>query len=266
MKPIYLMLTFVLTGCCAQAAPEGALDGGPDDGGAPDGGALCMTVVPNDVDFGDALVNTSPTQTLTLTNCGIDLKDLTLGPVAGADALLFATTPASGTVIALKSGETRAITVSFAPLVVDSNQRTAFLSLLIGGCGDCVILVNFRGVGVASCLSIDPTALNFGGIPSGSTVTKVVTLTNACTGYTANLTADPEVLNTGAAGGMTATGPFQPGTGFPSKVSMIGPGQSLQFPVAFTPPTADRFAGELNLSFDDANQSNITIPIAGAGQ
>src|SRR5450432_2954407 len=106
-----------LPGCCLESVPEardgGAPhDGGPgalSDGGTLDAGTCCgrqgrleVLLQPQRVDFGNVVVNTTATQGLAMTNCsGVDVA-VTMGALKGTDPLLFASTPAPGTVITLK--------------------------------------------------------------------------------------------------------------------------------------------------------------------
>ena len=101
-------------------------------------------------------------------------------------------------------------------------------------------------------------------MPPGRAVPKFVTLANVANAPI-HLTADPAVLNTDATGGKSPAGAYQPGAGFPTKDTVIPPGQSVQVPVVFTPPTTNKFIGELDISTDDATSSNIKIPLTGFG-
>ena len=78
----------------------GALhDGGPD-GGTPDAGDLCASLglhefvlQPQQVDFGDVVVNTTANQSLAMTNCsGVDVSVAILAS-KGNDPQLFASCP-----------------------------------------------------------------------------------------------------------------------------------------------------------------------------
>jgi hypothetical protein len=262
----------VLAGCCLQPSAESSStgngrSGGLMDGGAPDSGRRwppgpCFKLQPQVVDFGNVVVNTTATQSVAVTNnCGIPL-DVTIGGLRGTDPLLFNTNPAAGTVITLNDRETKSLTVQFMPLVASTIQSQAYFSLVLCGTGiDCEPLVSVRGTGVATGLAIDGS-LNFGWVTPGTSGTKCLTWTNVGNA-TIHLTGDPAVLNQVGAT-LTAAGPFQPAPGFPTALTDLPPGQSVQLCVVFTPPSAGTYTGEIDISTDDPQSSNLKIPLQGA--
>jgi hypothetical protein len=226
---------------------------------------LCVSLLPQAIDFGSVVVNTTDTQAIAMTNCsGIDVT-VTLGPLKGTDPLLFTTVPAAGAVLTLHSEETASVTVQYTPLVASPTPNQAYFSMTLCSSGaGCEPLVSLRGTAVSTGLAIAPTTLDFGFVPPGRGVPRSVTLTNVANAPI-RLTADPTVQNSDSTGGSSSAGAFQPGAGFPSNGALIPPGQSIEVPVVFTPATTGKFTGELALSTDDANQPNVKIPLTGFG-
>jgi hypothetical protein len=264
-------------GCCLQATTEtadgGLVDAGQDgtDPGASDAGfgrlPDCFVVNPTSIDFGDVDVNTTATLTLAGTNnCGVDLR-ITIGTLRGNDPLLFATVPSSDAVIPVADKGTVILTVQYTPLVASQENGAYFTIEVCGQPAPCVLTVQLSGTAESSCgLDIEPTTLDFGFVPTATSVVKFVTVDNSCSQALVHLTADPAVLNTDATGSNSSAGPFQPGAGFPIKDSVIRPGESVQIPIVFTPTGLAKFIGTLYLSTDDAADSNITISLLGVGQ
>ena len=178
---------------------------------------LSVALVPQQIDFGNVVVNTTATQSLAMTNNSMIDVDVTIGTLKGTDPLLFASVPAAGTVVTLKNGETTSVTVQYTPLVASPTQNQAYFSMKLCSSGTgCEPLVSLRGTAVSTGLSVLPSALDFGFVPPGRAVPKFVTLANVANAPI-HLTADPVVLNTDATGGMSPAGAFQPGAGFPPR-------------------------------------------------
>jgi hypothetical protein len=265
------MTLAALGGGCLQVTGEGSLpDGSVVDSGTPDSGVRhipdpCFIVSPTTVDFGSVEINTIATKTVSLTNyCGIDVS-IVMGSLKGADPLLFTTVPAAGSNIELKDQETQSLTVQYAPLRESPAGNQAYFSMKVCSAGTgCEPIVMLRGIAVNTCAEVGPTTLDFGFTPPGTSLMRAVTLANVCS-QPIHITADPAVLNTDSSGGVSAQGAFQAGVGFPTKDVMVPPGASLWIPVVFTPYSASKFIGELDLSTDDPNQPNVKIPLVGNG-
>jgi hypothetical protein len=253
----------VLGGGCHKAHhPTHVADGGTLDAGIELG--ACVTVTPRDVDFGNVLVNTTATQSVALTNNCDAGVEVTIGALRGTDPLWFSTNPASGTVIALNEHETIALIAQYHPLVASPSQSRAYFP--ISDCHPevgCYQLVSLRGNPVDTGLCVNPFTVDFGFGSASRSVTKSVALCN-CGNSTIHLTADPAVLNH-TSSGTTPAGPFQPGPAFPTNKIDILVGQCIQAPVVFTPQVAGFFTGELDISTDDPQSSDLTIPLLGFG-
>ena len=110
-----------------------------------------MALVPQQIDFGNVVVNTTATQSLAMTNnSGIDVT-VTIGALKGTDPLLFASVPAAGTVFTLHDKETQSVTVQYTPLVASPTQNQAYFSMKLCSSGTgCEPLVSLRGTAVST--------------------------------------------------------------------------------------------------------------------
>jgi hypothetical protein len=256
-----------LSGCHKAAPTVVSRDGGVPDSGVP--GVViprgCFAITPQHIEFGNVVVNTTTTQSFSTTNnCGFDLT-MEVGPLKGTDPLLFRSIPSGGAALVLHDKETQTFTVQYTPLVASPEQNEAYFALtLCNGGTTCEPLVSLRGTAVASGVTVDPWMLDFCFVPPGQPSSMFVTFANMANA-SIHLTADPMVWNTDTTGGMSAAGAFQPGVGFPDKDTQIPPYASIQLGVTFTPPSAGRFTGEIDISTDDSNQSNIRLPLSGYG-
>jgi hypothetical protein len=250
---------------CGSANPEVTP---ADDAGTLDAGLAqlvrgCLVVSPQTLDFGDVVANTTATGVVGVTNrCGVDVA-VTVSELSGTDALLFAIVPAGGSAIELKDGATTSFTVQYTPLVARSTLDQGYfaLGLCAGGTG-CWALVSLRGHAIETGLAVDPTTLDFGFGVGPSPGTRCAAFTNIGNALI-HLTGDPVVLNTTSTGALVPSGPFQPAPGFPTKDTVIAPGETLLICVTFTPDLCPaKYTGELDISTDDANEANIKIPLA----
>jgi len=124
--------------------------------------------------------------------------------------------------------------------------------------------VALRGHAVAWGLVVSPTGLEFGFTTGPNPNTRCISLTNIAN-VPIHLTADPAVLNVDSTGELSPAGPFQPAApSWPDKDTQGGPGEILLLCVTFTPVGCpSKFMGEIDISTDDASESNIKIPLTG---
>jgi Abnormal spindle-like microcephaly-assoc'd, ASPM-SPD-2-Hydin len=130
--------------------------------------------VPARIDFGQVPLQQAIEAPVTLTN-GSSLAQLnTVGSIMGTDATFFFSSSA-GTSSELSAGAQQVVTVRFSPL----EERAYAASLSVRRAAGCPEgLVQLTGEGRADALSWSPTRLDFGRIPLGAQVKKVVTVVN----------------------------------------------------------------------------------------
>jgi hypothetical protein len=134
--------------------------------GAP---AANVTVSPSSLTFASQIVGTtSSPQTITLTNTSA--ASATLSAITTTGNFASANTCGSS----LAGGTSCSIGVTFTPTAIGT--RTGSVTFTAAGIARTVTLT---GQGAASPFSYSPASLDFGAVPSGSVVTKTVTLTNS---------------------------------------------------------------------------------------
>jgi FtsP/CotA-like multicopper oxidase with cupredoxin domain len=177
--------------------------------------------------FGNVLIGTSATQTVTVSNTGTaDLTGLTAGITGAADFTLVTT---CGAVLA--PAATCAITVTFAPAVTGAKAA----SLAIGAAAPATPLaLPLSGAGIAPGGNVSPASLAFGlqGVNTTSAA-QTVTLSNTGTAPLA-FTA----IGTGSAEFTAAT----------TCVSPLAPAASCAIGVTFTPAAAGARTGTLTIA------------------
>ena len=154
---------------------------------------LDITVVPPALDFGNVVVNTTSTLSVTVTNQSGTLPvSLAAFSVTGNDANLFDLEgTANGQAQELAPGASLSIAVDFKPLIPTATDSTAaFILHFCDGCVDTT--VNMRGRGVASGLVISPIPLDFGFVPVLKTKLAAVTVSNVANQTVQILTATPQ--------------------------------------------------------------------------
>jgi large repetitive protein len=206
------------------------------------------------VDFGPTLLETSELETLTLSN--VACADMTFTKVATEfDDPSFSTDLQQGQKL-VPGGAAVPVTIHFSPQSGGAKQDK--IAVTTDSPFVPTIEFSLSGIGVATCLRLSPAPLDFGSVPTHQSLTKVVTMNNDCTNVSVHVTAAPVVLNDLPDGGTTSAGAFQPAPGFP-QMGTVGPGKSLDFPIAFTPDSAGTFNGQLQISTDDANNVGLVV-------
>jgi len=208
------------------------------------GGAL--TASPTVVNFGSVTVGqTSPAQTVTLTNAGATtLGGLTLA-LTGDYSL-----PQSNCGAQLASGGTCSFTVNFSP----GQPGTRIGSVTVGStnAGFTPVVVGLTGTGLAAAqLVVAPPQLTFGSIMVGSnSVALQLTVTNPGTGALTGL-----LLQTAA--------PFSVGTG--TCGALLAAGGTCGAPVVFSPTVSGSQSGLVTISSTSLGVPAVTVPISGTG-
>jgi hypothetical protein len=216
---------------------------------------LDVQIVPEALDFGQVVIHTQSSKSLTLTNSSAAPVTLTLSAVQGNDSALFSVgTLAQAT---LPAGQTETLDVTYAPTTVTTAPSTAFFT--VTECAGCTALpISLRGQPVDTGLSVTPNPLDFGFVPLGPAVVKSITLANVANRDIHFLTAP--LLDTGhpAAVFSIAGGPAFPLT--------LAPGTSQTVPISFAPGTTlGAFTGSITFFSDDPQASQVAVPLTGTG-
>ena len=201
------------------------------------------TLSPTSIDFGSHQVNTSATQTVTLSNGGVGALAISSIAISG-DYTQTNNCPAS-----LAASTSCTITITFTPAAQQTRPGTLTVT---SDATSSPNTASLTGVGIQPVVSLNPTSLDFGTIAVNTTsATQAITLTN--TG------SQPLVLNTIA----TSSGFAQMNT-CPVAPTTIAIGASCTITIAFTPASVGPQSGALTIS-SNAPSSPHTLTLAGVG-
>ena len=208
------------------------------------GGAL--TANPAVVSFGSVTVGqTSPAQTVTLTNAGATtLGGLTFA-VAGDYSL-----PQNGCGTQLANGGTCSFTVSFSPGL--TGTRIGAITVGSSNAGFTSVLVGLTGNGLAAAqLMVTPPQLAFGPVTVGSNSAAMqLTVTNPGTGPLTGLL-------------FQSVAPFSVGSG--SCGALLPAGGTCGVPVVFAPAVGGSQSGAVMVSSTSLGVPTVTVGVSGTG-
>ncbi|WP_232242065.1 choice-of-anchor D domain-containing protein [Streptacidiphilus jeojiense] len=192
------------------------------------------------VDLGQVAVGASGSGTMELTATqNVTVTGLT---ASASFAVTAPTLPRS-----LATGATLDVPVSFSPTTTGGVNGTLTVALSDGE----KLVFALHGVGTRPGLGAAPTTMAFGTVPTGTTSTMNLQITNTGT--------DPETLGT-----ITApSGPFT-ASGLPAAGTVVAPGNSFVASVTYTPAgnQADSSALTVASSSDGSNHS-LSVPVTG---
>lgn len=235
--------TLIITSAGASNSPLMV----PLTGNAVNPPAAALRIQPNNVNFGDVAVNTTATQSITLSNAG-NAPLLLSTPViqAGANQGFAATTPPR---LTLGPGESTTFQVSFTP-----NQPGAANGLVLVASNVPAQNITLLGNGVAPAASLVTTSVDFGLVPTGQPApARTVTISN--TG-TAPLNITSMSISGGSANG------FSLGTNAPLT---IGPATVGTVTVNFTPNSPGAKSDSLVMNTNDTKNPTLRVSLTGSG-
>ncbi len=204
-----------------------------------------LTANPSSFNFGNVLVGSSGTQTITLSNSGTASVTISAASASGTGfSLTGLSVPAT-----LNAGQNTSFTVSFAP--ASAASFTGSVSITSNAPGSpLTIALSGTGVTATFQLTPNPTSLSFGSVNLGSNSSLSASLSN--TGNS-NVTIS-SVTVSGA--GFTASG-VTPGT-------TLTPNQTVTLSVAFAPASAGSVTGSVSVASNATNSPTI-IALSGTG-
>jgi hypothetical protein len=210
---------------------------------APPAQTYLLSASTSSLSFGNALVGSSASQTMTVTNSGTGSVTIAQAAISGAG---FTFSGCSGAVT-LAAGQSLTLTVSFAPATAGS--ATGSLSV-VSSATNSPTTIALSGTGIQPQISVSPASASFGNVMVGASNSQALTIKN--TG-TANLSVTQETL---AGTGFSLTGLTLPLT--------VAPGGSSSFTLGFTPASASSFAGSVTL-VNNSPSSPVVVALAGTG-
>src|SRR6266403_1036591 len=204
-----------------------------------------IQVSPASINFANAVVGTTLSQVLIVTNTGTATLSITQVTASGS---AFAVSGFS-LPLNVSAGQRTTINVAFLPTAV--GPVSGNISIASNATGS-PLAISLSGTGVASTflLGANPTSLNFANVNVGSTSSLSVTLTN---NGNSNVTISSVTV---AGAGFSATG-VTSGT-------VLTPNQSIALNPAFTPTAAGSVTGSVSV-LSNATNSPATISLSGVG-
>jgi Abnormal spindle-like microcephaly-assoc'd, ASPM-SPD-2-Hydin len=191
--------------------------------------------------FGNTLVGTSTSQTVSLTNSGTTSLTISRAAISGPGFTLSGFSDA----VALAAGKSLTFTVRFAP--TSAGIVTGSLSVLSNAV-NASASISLSGTGVQPQISVVPSSISFANVSVGVTNTQSLTIKN--TG-TANLTVSQASLAGSSFGMSGMTMPMS-----------IAPGGSSTVTVTFRPSSASNFYANLSL-VNNSPATPLVVPLSG---
>ena len=202
-----------------------------------------LTVNPSSEGFGNVILGTQQTQTITLTNSGESSVSISQVSLSGGGFQMSGITAP----LTLNPSQSTNFTVAFAPQAAGSAAGAVTIT---SNASDSTLTLPLSGMGVsAGTLSSSPTSLDFGSVITGKTMSLSETVTN--TGG-----SSVTISQVAASGGFTISGIAAPLT--------LASGQGASFTVSFSPSAAGSASGNVAIT-SNASNPTLTIPLAGTG-
>lgn len=200
-----------------------------------------ISATPSTIAFGNVVVGTTNSATITLSNTG-DASDTITKVVSSGSGFIYTGLP---TPIAIGAGLKTSFTVSFQPSKAGSATGTMSVET-----SAATYKVSLTGTGVSSAPQVSPNtaSLSFGSVTVGTPSSHTVILTN-----TGN--ADLKISSVTASGtGFTASG----GSGV-----TLTPNQQTTVTVTFAPKAAGAATGGLAIASNATNSASVQLTGAG---
>jgi hypothetical protein len=202
-----------------------------------------LTASPTSISFGNETLGDANSQIVTLKNTGGKNVSVTAASISGA-GMSFS---GLSLPLTLTPNQSTTFSVTFEPTVAGAVNGS--MSLTVSGSANIGIPLSGTGVTPAT-LTANPTSLTFTNVTVGQNSSQTETITNTG-GTSAQITA---VAATGT--GFSVSGITLPVT--------LASGQSVQFSVTFTPPSAGSFSGSVNVT-SNAKNPDLSISLTGTG-
>ena len=208
--------------------------------------AATIAVSPSALSFSSIGVNSSSTQTLTISNTGGSNLSVTSATVSGSSFSVSGVTFP----ITIGAGQSASLIVKFSPTATGNFTGTVTIA---SNATNSVSAVNLSGSATAAStyqLSASPTSVSFGSIVEGSSATKTITLSNTGTAAVSISAAN-----------FTGMGFSLSGVSLPLTVAA---GKTQNVTISFAPQTSGAASGTVSF-VSNATNSPTTISLSGSG-
>jgi hypothetical protein len=201
-----------------------------------------LSANPASYNFGNVMVGSSGTQSITLTNSGNASVTISAATATGAG---FSLTGLS-VPLTLNASQSTTLTATFRP----TSGATAGGSLsIVSNASGSPLAIALTGTGVQPQISALPASVSFGTVVDGSNTSQSITLKNA---GTASLTISQATVS---GSGFTISGLTLPAT--------VAAGASTSFTALFTPTGSGTVSGSILLT-SNAPNSPLTVALSGS--
>ncbi len=204
-----------------------------------------LTVSASSVAFGNVVVNSTLSKTLTLTASGTNAITVNSATISGAGFKMSG----AGLPTTLNPGQSLSLQVSFTPTVAASASGSITISS--NASTGATTIVSLSGTGTAPQLTVSATTLAFGNVTLNTTSTQILTLSSSGTA--------PVTINSAA---LSGTGFTMSGAACPAT---LNPGQSLSLQVSFAPTVTGAVSGTITVSSNSTNGGTATVALSGTG-
>jgi hypothetical protein len=207
-----------------------------------------LKVSPGSLSFGNVIVDTSTTQSLTLTSVGTAPVTVNSAVVGGSGFTIIG----GNLPVTLSPTQSVTVQVQFDPTATgaEDGQVTIRSNSSTGG----TVGIALSGTGIAatvSQLTVSTASLSFGNMTVGTATTLPLTLTSTGT--------SPVTVNSATISGSDFTIVAQ---SFPVTLS---PRQSVTLQVQFDPPTTGSASGQITISSNSATGGTQSVILSGMG-
>jgi len=214
-----------------------------------------IDVSPMSLNYGDVLIGSSLSLSVTIANTGtadLDVTSIALGAGSSAD---FAITSGPESVV-VAPGANVTVEVTYSP--TDEGTDSGTLVIESDDADEPVVTVSLSGNGVpvpVPEIEVSPLTLDYGDVFLGASLSKTVTISNV---GTANL----DVTSIGLGAGSSLDFEVTSGPSLP--VSVV-PGANVSVQVTYSPIDEDADSGTLVIESNDTDEAVVTVSLSGNG-
>jgi hypothetical protein len=223
------------------------------------GSAPALSASASSLNFGQVLVNSKASKTVTVTSTGTAPATITAGSVTGGGyTATYAGVPVGSlsAPITLQPGQQVAFSVNFDPTA--TGTTTGQLSLATDTGSPVNVALSGQGMQSTSpALTLSAPSLNFGDVQMGANAVLQLTLTSS---GTAPVTISSATI-TGQQFQVTSVAYPSGVSGWPAT---LNPGQQVVLSITFAPDAVNSFSGDLALA-SDASGGTANVPLSGNG-
>jgi hypothetical protein len=221
--------------------------------GTPPANVCDINVTPLSRNFGSVVVGQTATLAVSIGNTGTGPCSVSALAVTPAEFALHTSVPARP--FTVQPSAAVQVQLNYAP--VNQGADTGSLQVTSDDPDEGTVTVALSGTGsvaTACNIQVSQLALNFGGVPLGSSATRSTTITNTgdanCTVNSVSVTGSSE---------------FTINPVLPSLPLTLIPGDGVPVSVRYTPSGLGDDAGTLTTRTSDPDQPTLTVSLAGSG-